>query len=125
LDEADRAIFIEGRRRLGDFQRWHLALDKEKGLLTDLYFNFICLTEEVGDLGAELRGVWTAQEELYKKVGNRREALDRAIQERLPELRQELADCLAFLLRLANYTGIDLEEAFLSEMKKDKRRIQG
>jgi len=125
LDEADRAVFIEGRRRLGDFQRWHSALDRERGLLTDLYFNFLCLTEEVGDLGAELKGVWTAQEELYRKVGNRREALDRAIQERLPALRQELADCLAFLLRLANYTGIDLEEAFLDEMKEDKRRMRG
>jgi deoxyadenosine/deoxycytidine kinase/NTP pyrophosphatase (non-canonical NTP hydrolase) len=124
LDEADRAVFIEGRRRLGDFQRWHLALDKEKGFLTDLYFNFLCLTEEVGDLGAELRGVWTAQDEFYKKVGNRREALDRAIQERLPSLRQELADCLAFLLRLANYMGIDLEEAFIGGMK-EKRRMGG
>jgi deoxyguanosine kinase len=125
LDEADRAVFTEGRRRLGDFQRWHLALDREKGLLTDLYFNFICLTEEIGDLGAELKGVWAAQEEFYKKVGNRQEALDRAIQERLPELRQELADCLAFLLRLANYTGIDLEEACLDEMKEDKGRMRG
>ncbi len=132
LDEADRAVFMEGRRRLGDFQRWHLALDREKGpsaelragSLTDLYFNFICLTEEVGDLGTELREVWTAQEELYKKVGNRREALDRAIQERLSELRHELADCLAFLLRLANYTGIDLEEACLDEMKESKRRMR-
>lgn len=125
LDEVDRAVFMEGRRRLGDFQRWHLALDKEKGVLTDLYFNFICLTKEVGDLGAEFSAVWAAQEELYKKVGNRREALDRAIQERLPKLRQELAGCLAFLLRLANYTGIDLEEAFLDEMKEDKRRVRG
>jgi len=124
LDEADRAVFVEGRRRLGDFQRWHLALDREKGLLSDLYFNFLCLTEEVGDLGATLKGVWVAQEELYKKMGNRREALDRAIQERLPELRHELADCLAFLLRLANYTGVDLEEACLDEMKENKRRVR-
>jgi len=132
LDEADRAVFVEGRRRLGDFQRWHLALDREKdpsaelraGLLTDLYFNFICLTEEVGDLGAELRKVWSAQEELYRRAGNRQEALDRATQQHLPELRQELADCLAFLLRLANYTGIDLEEAFLDKMKEKKRRMR-
>jgi len=124
LDEADRAVFAESRRRLGDFQRWHLALDREKGLLPDLYFNFLCLTEEVGNLGAELKGAWTAQEKFYKRVGNRREALDRAVQERLPQLRQELADCLVSLLRLANYTGIDLVEACISGMKEE-RKVRG
>ena len=132
LEEVDRAVFVEGRRRLGDFQRWHLALDREKaslgergaGLLGNLYFNFMGLTKEVGDLGAKLGEIWASQEEFYRKVGNRQEALARAIQEHLPELRQGLADCLAFLLRLANDTSIDLEEAFLDEMKEYERRIR-
>ncbi len=108
--------FAENRRRLGDFQRWHLALDREKGLLADLYFNFICLTEKVGNLGAQLKDVWAAQETLYDAIGNRQEAQDRALQERLPDLREELADCLAYLLKLANYTGVDLEQAYLARM---------
>ena len=122
LDEADRAVFTEGRRRLGDLQRWHLALDREKGFLTDLYFNFLCLTEELGEVGAELKRVWAAQERHYKKVGNRREAQDQALQERLPHLREELADCLAYILKLANYTGVDLEEAYLEKMKTNVGR---
>jgi deoxyguanosine kinase len=122
LDEADQAVFVEGRRRLGDFQRWHLALDKEKGFSTDPYINFICLTEEMGELGAELKQVWVAQERHYKRVGNRREAQDRALQEHLPHLREELADCLAYILKLANYTGIDLEEAYLEKMKTNVGR---
>lgn len=122
LDEADRVVFMEGRRRLSDLQRWHLALDKEKGFLTDLYFNFICLTEEIGELGAELKQVWAAQERHYRRVDNRREAQDRALQERLPHLQEELADCLAYILKLANYTGIDLEEAYLEKMRTNERR---
>jgi len=122
LDEADRAVFMEGRRRLGDFQRWHLALDKEKGFLTDLYFNFLCLMEEMGELGAELKQVWVDQERHYNMVGNRREAQDRALQEHLPHLREELADCLAYILKLANYTGIDLEEAYLEKMRTNVGR---
>ncbi len=122
LDEADRAAFTEGRRRLGDLQRWHLALDREKAFSTDPYINFICLTEEVGELGAELKRVWVAQERHYKRVGNRREAQDRALQEQLPHLREELADCLAYILKLANYTGIDLEEAYLEKMKTNAGR---
>jgi deoxyguanosine kinase len=116
---------VEGRRRLGDFQRWHRALDQKKGFSTDPYLNFICLTEEVGELGAEMKQVWTAQERHYKKVGNRREAQDRALQEHLPHLRGELADCLAYLLKLANYTGIDLEEAYLEKMRTNVGRNWG
>jgi deoxyguanosine kinase len=106
----------EGRRRLGDLQRWHLALDQEKGVLADLYFNFICLTEEMGKLGAQMKDVWAAQERLYEKIGNRQEAQDRALQERLPGLREGLADCLTYLLKLANYTGVDLEQAYLAKL---------
>jgi deoxyguanosine kinase len=122
LDETDQVVLLEGRRRLGDLQHWHLALDKEKGFLTDLYFNFICLTEEMGELGAELKQVWAAQERHYKRVGNRREAQDWALQERLPHLREELADCLAYILKLANYTEVDLEEAYLEKMRMNVGR---
>jgi deoxyguanosine kinase len=116
----EEVSLAESRRRLGDFQRWHLVLDQEKGLLADLYFNFICLTEEIGNLGAQLKDVWAAQETLYDKVGNRQEAQDRALQERLPDLREELADCLAYLLKLANYTGVDLEQAYLAKIGMHK-----
>jgi hypothetical protein len=116
----EEVSLAESRRRLGDLQRWHLVLDQEKGFLADLYFNFICLTEEIGNLGAQLKDVWAAQETLYDKVGNRQEAQDRALQERLPDLREELADCLAYLLKLANYTGVDLEQAYLVKMGMHK-----
>jgi deoxyadenosine/deoxycytidine kinase/NTP pyrophosphatase (non-canonical NTP hydrolase) len=123
--EIEEEVLVEGRQRLGDFQRWHLALDREKGFLTDLYFNFICLAEETGELGAQLKDVWAAQETLYEKIGNRQEAQDRALQERLPDLREELADCLVYLLKLANYTGVDLEQAYLAKMGMHNKRIGG
>jgi len=121
--EEGEVSLAEARRRLGDFQRWHLALDREKGFLADLYFNFICLTEEIGKLGAQLKDVWAAQETLYEKIGNRQEAQDSALQESLPDLREELAECLAYLLKLANYTGVDLEQAYLAKMGVRKENI--
>jgi deoxyguanosine kinase len=124
IEEGDISL-AEARRRLSDFQRWQLALEGEKGILADLYFNFICLTEEIGDLGAQLKDVWAVQETLYDKIGNRQEARDRALQERLPDLREELADCLAYLLRLANYTGVDLEQAYLAKMGVHRERMWG
>jgi deoxyguanosine kinase len=122
IEEGEISL-AEGRRRLGDFQRWHLDLDREKGFLADLYFNFICLTEEIGKLGAQLKDVWAAQETLYEKIGNRQEAQDSALQESLPDLREELAECLAYLLKLANYTGVDLEQAYLAKMGARKEKI--
>ena len=109
LFEADRAVFAEGRRRLSDFQRWHQALDAEKGFLQDIFFNFICFTEEVGELGAALARSWRAE-----ATG---QELDRQA-----ALREELADCLAYLLKLANYAGFDLEEAYLEKMLVNRGR---
>jgi deoxyguanosine kinase len=109
LSEADQAVFAERRRRLGDFQRWHRALDEEKGFLKDIFFNFICLTEEIGELGAVLAHTWRARE-----LGQEHESE--------AALREELADCLAYLLKLANYAGFDLEEAYLEKMWANRQR---
>jgi len=117
-----RVPALPASRRLSDLQRWHKMLDEDKGFLTDLYFNYIGLTEEIGELGAELKAVWKAQEALYDKVGNRQEARERALQERLPHLQEELADCLACLLKLANRMGVDLESAYVARMNSNRER---
>jgi deoxyadenosine/deoxycytidine kinase/NTP pyrophosphatase (non-canonical NTP hydrolase) len=109
LAEVDRAVFAEGHRRLGDFQRWHRALDEEKGFLKDIFFNFICLTEEMGELGAALARSWRAD------ARGEEHDVRAALQE-------ELADCLAYLLKLANDAGFDLEEAYLEKMRRNRER---
>lgn len=122
-DAAETLRNAEARRRLPDFQRWHQALDADKGFLTNLYFNYIALTEKVGELGRVLKEAWRTQEALYAQVGNRREAQDRALQERLPAIREELADLLAYVLKLSNYAGVDLEDAYLAKMRRNKGRV--
>lgn len=122
-DAAETLRAAEVRRRLPDFQRWHRALDADKGFLTDFYFNYIALTEEMGELGRVLKDAWRTQEALYAQLGNRREAQDRALQERLPAIREELADLLAYVLKLSNYAGVDLEEAYLEKMHRNEGRV--
>jgi len=97
-------------RRLVAFQRFHRALDAEKGFLSDVYLNFICLQEEIGELAAELKSLWveTARGQADEK---------RAVAQRLDRLRSELADCLAYLLKVSNALGINLEEAYLEKME--------
>jgi deoxyguanosine kinase len=106
------------QRRLADFQHWQQLLDQDDAGLGDLYLNYMGLTQEVGQLGAEMTAIWRQQKILYQKVGNQPEALEQAMTECLPHLRAELADCLVFLLKLANTTGIDLEAAFVEKARR-------
>ncbi|GAB4561394.1 MAG: hypothetical protein Kow0047_08690 [Anaerolineae bacterium] len=119
---AGPPILAEGRRRLGDFQAFHHALDREKGFVSDLYLNFICLMEEVGEVGRELKHIWIAEQSLRERYGNRQEAQDAALEERMPQLREELADVLAFLLKIANAANIDLEAAYVEKMGRNWQR---
>jgi deoxyguanosine kinase len=113
---GEPAISLTARRRLADFQQWQQTLDESDTNLSDLSFNYIGLTQEVGQLGAEMTAIWREQKTLLDKVGNQSEALDRALTEHLPHLRTELADCLSYLLTLANHVGIDLESAYLEKI---------
>lgn len=115
LDPRETLTLAEAERRLADFQRFHQALDSDKGFMTDVYFNFICLQEELGELAAELKAIWS---ETANDGGDQGQAVAR----RLPALQGELADCLAYLLKLSNYLGVDLEEAYLDKMQTNLGR---
>lgn len=110
------------RRRLADFQRFHRALDRDKGFIADLFFNYICLTEEVGEIGRLIKQTWRKQDTLLPQTGNRQEAMDMALEDAKADLQEELADALAFLLKIANDSGIDLEAAYLNKMDRNLSR---
>ncbi|HHJ06906.1 MAG TPA: hypothetical protein ENK24_05360 [Anaerolineae bacterium] len=105
----------DGARRLPYFQQFHRALDNAKNFDTDLYFNYILLTEELGELGAEIAKVWKTQHTLQTDLPAR-QATQQALAQHKKKLQAELADCMAYLIKLANYTGIDLEAAYLEKM---------
>jgi NTP pyrophosphatase (non-canonical NTP hydrolase) len=42
--------------------------------------------------------------------------MEQAMAECMPHLRAELADCLTFMLKLANDAGIELEAAYLDKV---------
>ncbi len=113
---------LQGAHRLPEFQQFHQALDQRKGFLNDLYLNFILLTEEVGEIGRALAKTWIRQDVLLAQVGNRQEARDHALEEFSGNLGEELADALAYLLKIANDAGIDLESAYLKKMGRNWER---
>ena len=108
-NSARAVLADEKARRLGDFQAFHRRFDEERGFSTDPYFNMLLLQEEVGELARALAQRWRA------------EAQGRA-EDALPALHEELADVLAYLLKLANYLGVDLEKAYVGKMRANTAR---
>jgi deoxyadenosine/deoxycytidine kinase/NTP pyrophosphatase (non-canonical NTP hydrolase) len=115
----------EKRRILADYQRFHIELDQAKGFNTDIYFNYLCLSEEMGELGSELAKLWRTQDAWVARGNKAKQALARALEEQKAGVETELADCLAYLLKLANYVGVDLEQAYLQKMDENMSRDWG
>ena len=99
---------------LRDCQQFHRWLDREKGFTGDLPTNVMLLVEEVGEVAKEVRrlATWGPDPE---KVVDRSAARNR--------LQEELADCLAYIVKLANYTDIDLERAYVDKMRVNITRV--
>lgn len=122
-EPEDMLIEIEnGMRRLPDFQQFHYSLDADKGFDPDPFLNFIGLSEEMGELARILKIMWIDQNQLRKSGTPAEEAGRRVLDEYRQRIQEELADNLAYLLKLSNYAGIDLEQAYLEKMSVNARR---
>jgi len=100
--------------RVAAFQQFHREREATNGTAVDPLTHYLLLIEEVGELATALRRV-TADSRAA--AGSPAAALAEAIAAHRPALREELADLLAHLLKLANDTGIDLEQAYLDKMR--------
>ena len=92
-----------------ELQKFHDAFDTEKELDRDMIANTAYLAEEVGEVVSAIRV-------LNRATGTPHEAQAREA------LGSELSDCLAYILKLANYAGIDLQDAYLEKMKHNLDR---
>jgi deoxyadenosine/deoxycytidine kinase/NTP pyrophosphatase (non-canonical NTP hydrolase) len=122
-DDDAEALAPTAGNSLAEYQRFHSALDRDKGFITDLYFNYLCLSEEMGELGSELAQLWREETTLSLKGHEPERARRGALAERKEHLESELADCMAYLLKIANYAGIDLEAAYVTKMETNRARF--
>ena len=104
-----KELLTKGDLCLRDLQAFHESLDCEKGFDLDMLRNVAYLSEEIGEMVHAIR--------VFKK------AEDSTLLERAQEhLGEELADCLAYILKLANYGGVDLQEAYVRKMTRNLDR---
>lgn len=120
---ASETTLLANGRPLTDFQKFHVELDRTKGFNTNVYFNYLCLSEEVGELGSELAELWRLEDRLKAQGQMNLQARKNALAEQTQSLESELADCMAYLLKISNYAGIDLEQAYLEKMRTNQTRF--
>ncbi len=104
-----KGLSIKDHLCIRELQAFHETLDREKGFDLDMLRNVAYLSEEIGEVVSAIRDFKKADETA-------------ALEEARSHLGEELADCLAYILKLANYGGIDLQDAYLRKMERNLNR---
>ena len=94
---------------LKDLQVFHRKLDAEKHFDQDIFRNIAYLSGEIGELVSAIRK--------HRKANDGAEET-----EARNHVGDELADCLAYIVKLANYAEIDLHDAYTNKMKQNLNR---
>jgi NTP pyrophosphatase (non-canonical NTP hydrolase) len=95
--------------RLQDLQAFHKELDQEKHFDQDIFRNVAYLTGEIGELVSAIRKLRKTKDP--SEVAGAQEHVG-----------DEIADCLAYVIKLANYAEIDLHEAYVNKMRRNLKR---
>ncbi|KPV65472.1 MAG: hypothetical protein AOA65_0076 [Candidatus Bathyarchaeota archaeon BA1] len=68
--------------------------------------NLICLTSERGELSKEIVNAWIETGKLIKTGMDYTKARGKVLTERKGRIADEIADCVIFLFKVANYLGL-------------------
>jgi NTP pyrophosphatase (non-canonical NTP hydrolase) len=94
---------------LQDLQIFHRELDQAKHFYQDIFRNIAYLTGEIGELVSAIR-VLRKTDDVSKEEDAR------------AHVGEELADCLAYILKLANYAEVDLHAAYVNKIQRNTSR---
>ena len=84
--------------------------------------NYMLLTTEVAEVGEEFRRAFNMTYESKRNGGNEEKAFKLAKEAVREDIGKELADCIAYICKFANYFDIDLEDSFYTKMEEVKNR---
>jgi len=120
MDEEDSTTFPNEMQTIQDFQAFHRWLDEKNSFSRDIFLNMMLLSGEVGEVAQVLKKVhWLTEPQ---RSGEEVKTLEEALVTHREDLGLELADCLAYIFKLANYTGVDLQSAYLTKMTENLQR---
>lgn len=117
-DKKNSRQVLDSSRELANYQSFHRYLENAKGLNTDLVANVMGLTEGVGKLSRAAAQVWSLYQDLISR-GQSDIAQEEALNTYKQIVGDELAEIMAFLLRIANTMDINLEQAYVRKMRQN------
>jgi NTP pyrophosphatase (non-canonical NTP hydrolase) len=101
---------------------WEINNESYEKTRTSLLNNYMLLTTEVAEVAEELRKAFNSTHSHILNGMNESKAFDLAKENAKEDLGKEFADCLAYIIKFANYFDIDLEESFYKKMDEVKNR---
>jgi NTP pyrophosphatase (non-canonical NTP hydrolase) len=101
---------------------WEINEENYQLTKSSLLNNYMLLTTEVSEVAEELRKAFNQTNVLVNEGMPEDEAFKIAKKDIKEDIGKEMADCLAYICKIANYFDIDLEESFYSKMDEVKKR---
>lgn len=101
---------------------WEINKDDYERTKSSLLNNYMLLTTEVAEIAEELRKAFNMTNNLINEGIKDDKAFEIAKATIKEDLGKELADCLAYIIKFANYFEINLEESFYNKMEEVKNR---
>jgi NTP pyrophosphatase (non-canonical NTP hydrolase) len=101
---------------------WQIKTDNYERAKSSLLNNYMLLTTEIAEVAQELRKAFNMTNTFINEGMEEDKAFEIAKVSIKEDLGKELADCLAYITKFANYFDIDLEESFYSKMEEVKNR---
>ena len=107
--EAQSQLLSKNYLGLQELQAFHRELDQAKHFDQDIFRNIAYLIGEIGELAFAIRV-------LCKTADVSKEEEARAY------VGEELADYLAYIVKLANYVEVDLHATYVNKMRRNTNR---
>ncbi|MDN3451736.1 MazG nucleotide pyrophosphohydrolase domain-containing protein [Planococcus sp. APC 3906] len=84
--------------------------------------SYMLLTTEVAEVAEELRKAFNLTHRYVEEGMDEAEAFRLASQMVKEDIGKELADCLAYMMKFANFFEIEMEDSFYAKMEEVKNR---
>lgn len=101
---------------------WEISGDNYQQIRASLLNNYMLLTTEVSEVAEEFRRAFNFTHSLIKEGMEEQDSFQLAKEKVKEDVGKELADCLAYMCKIANFFEIDMEESFYSKMEEVKER---
>lgn len=112
---------------LKEFQEemnWEIPDGKYNDSRTALLNNYMLLTTEVSEVAEEFRAIFNKTAKIVKENEvTEEEAFLLSKESHKENISKELADCIAYIVKFANYFEIDLEDSIYKKMHEVKHRV--